>query len=135
MLSDSSNKTITLISTDEYRNRLARIQEEMAKRELDALLVTSEDNYRYITGFDSPTWYNLTRPRYCIVPSKGEPLVIVPSNNVKAIEETTWIKDIRSWVSPCPEDDGVTLTGDALKACAGRFNRIGAELGAQSRLP
>lgn len=134
MPSEPSNETVQPIGVDEYRARLARIQEGMAKRELDALLVTSEDNYRYITGFDSPTWYNLTRPRYCIVPSKGEPSVIVPSNNVEAIEETTWIKDIRSWVSPCPEDDGVTLTVDALKASAGTFNRVGAELGAQSRL-
>lgn len=124
----------TAITREEYEGRVGRIQEAMSKRRLDALLITSEDNYRYITGFDSPTWHNLTRPRYCIVPSVGDPLVIVPANNVEAIRDTTWMADIRSWVSPCPEDDGITLTVDALKTAVGKFNRIGAELGPQSRL-
>jgi Xaa-Pro aminopeptidase len=122
------------IAESEYRARCARVQEEMARRRLDALLVTSEDNYRYLTGFSSPTWLNLTRPRYCVLPAAGEPILIVPSNNVPIVEATTWVKRCRSWVSPCPEDDGITLTADALKAAVGRHRRIGAELGPQSRL-
>ncbi|MSO93501.1 MAG: aminopeptidase P family protein [Rhodospirillales bacterium] len=122
------------ISEAEYRARVATIQKAMARERLDALLITSEDNYRYITGFNSPTWHNLTRPRYCVVPLSGDPSVIVPANNTAIIEETSWVKNVKWWIAPCPADDGVTLTIDALKACAGKFKRVGAELGPQSRL-
>lgn len=131
---NGSKGTVPEISEAEYRARVARVQEEMDRRRLDALLVTSEDNYRYLTGFASPTWLNLTRPRYCVVPRVGEPRLIVPLNNAMIVEKTTWLKRYETWVSPCPEDDGVTLAVDALKACLGKHRRVGAELGPQSRL-
>ena len=129
-----SDSAVAPISEAEYRARVATIQKAMARERLDALLITSEDNYRYITGFNSPTWHNLTRPRYCIVPLAGDPTVVVPANNTAIVEETSWVKDVKWWIAPCPADDGVTLTVEALKARAGRFNRVGAELGPQSRL-
>lgn len=122
------------ITVEEYLERVRRVQETMTAEQLDALLITSEDNYRYLTGFNSPTWQNLTRPRFCIVPRAGDPFLIVPANNTVIAEETSWVRDIRSWMSPCPADDGVSLVVDGLKACAGKFNRIGAELGPESRL-
>lgn len=122
------------IRTEEYKKRVARVQAAMDERRLDAILITSEDNYRYLTGFNSPTWVNLTRPRFCIIPRDGTPFVIVPSNNTVIVEETSWIRDIRSWVSPNPADDGVTLVIDGLRSCGAEFGRIGAELGPQSRL-
>ncbi|MBI4182399.1 MAG: aminopeptidase P family protein [Proteobacteria bacterium] len=122
------------LAVEEYRRRVGRIQEAMAAERLDALLITSEDNYRYVTGFNSPTWQNLTRPRFCIVPLAGDPCVIVPSNNTVIVEETSWIRDVRSWVSPNPADDGVSLVREGLRACPRRHNRVGAELGPESRL-
>ena len=123
------------ISADEHRQRLGAAQERMAELKLDALFVTSEDNYRYLTGFNAPVWQNLTRPRYCIVPSQGDPILIVPSGNqVIAAKSAAWIEDVRTWTAPNPEDDGVSLIVDALKACAGKHNRVGAELGRESRM-
>ena len=131
---EGSAETLPRITTKEYQERVRRVQEAMDAERLDALLITSEDNYRYLTGFNSPTWNNLTRPRFCILPRVGEPCVIVPSNNLAIVAETSWVKDVRTWVSPCPADDGVSLVVDALKSCAGHFKRVGAELGPQSRL-
>ena len=71
------------ISVDEHRARIAATQERMAEQRLDALLITSEDNYRYLTGFNAPVWQNLTRPRYCIVPPKGDPVLIIPTGDLK----------------------------------------------------
>jgi Xaa-Pro aminopeptidase len=126
---EASAESLPRFTTQEYRERVQRVQETMEAERLDALLITSEDNYRYLTGFNSPTWI-----RYCILPRVGDPVVIVPSNNTAIVAETSWVTDVRSWVSPCPADDGVSLVVDALKSHTGRFNRVGAELGPQSRL-
>lgn len=123
------------ISHDEYRQRIVTVQSRMDEMRLDALFITSEDNYRYLTGFDAPVWQNLTRPRYCVLPSHGDPILILPSGNeIIAHFTAPWISDIRSWAAPNPQDDGVSLCVDALKACAGRHGRIGAELGRESRV-
>ena len=134
MAVEESAESSPRITTEEYQERVRRVQERMDADRLDALLITSEDNYRYLTGFNSPTWVNLTRPRYCILPRIGEPCVIVPSNNLAIVAQTSWVTDVRSWVSPCPADDDVSLVIDALKSCAGHFKRVGAELEPQSRL-
>ena len=123
------------IAAEEYQARTARVQERMAAERLDALFITSEDNYRYLTGFDAPVWQNLTRPRYLVVPGAGAPILIVPTSNTVITDRTVpWIGDVRTWVAPEPADDGVSLVVDALRASAGRFGRIGAELGPESRL-
>ena len=123
------------ISADEHRARVAAAQERMAGERLDALFITSEDNYRYLTGFNAPVWQNLTRPRYCVVPAKGEPILIIPTGNaVIAHRSAEWIRDVRTWVAPQPEDDGVSLAIDALEECAGPHRRVGAELGRESRV-
>ena len=41
------------IRTSEYRERLSRVQAEMADAALDALFITSEDNFRWLTGFNA----------------------------------------------------------------------------------
>jgi Xaa-Pro dipeptidase len=122
------------IAEDEYRARLDRTQHAMKAAGFDALLLTAESNFRYITGFNSQTWVNLTRPRYCIVPLRGDPVVICPKSNVVILETTSWISDVRTWPAPRPEDDGVSLVVEALKSCSGQSGRVGAELGAESRL-
>ena len=122
------------ITRDEYLDRVHRTQEAMAEERLDALLITSEDNFKYLTGFHSPVWQNLTRPRYCVLPRFGDPVLIVPRNNVITTERTSWVKDIRSWMSPCPADDGISLVVACLREAAGKFGRLGAELGPESRL-
>ncbi|ESX18819.1 hypothetical protein X765_32310 [Mesorhizobium sp. LSHC440B00] len=46
----------------------------------------------------------------------------------------TCIQDIRSWPSPCPEDDGTTLVVEALTDLPRRFGRVGAEFGLEQRI-
>lgn len=124
----------TEITQDEYRARTARVQQALAAQRCDAMILTSEDNVQYLTGYRSPVWNNLTRPRYLIVPANGDPIIISSLNYVVIIEETTWIRDIRTWIAPNPEDEGITTAVDALKSVAGKNKRIAAELGQQSRL-
>jgi Xaa-Pro aminopeptidase len=118
----------------EPKARTAKIQADLDRLGCDALFITSEDNFRYLTGLHGPVWHNLTRPRYLIVPRKGDPILISTSNHVVIAEETSWITDIRTWVGPNPEDDGISLVIDAVRACLGNGMKLAAELGPQSRL-
>jgi Xaa-Pro dipeptidase len=127
-------RTLPRIAETEYRERVAGLQRAMDIERLDALVLTSEDHFQYFTGFHSPTWLNLTRPRFCIIPCKSDPIIIIPSNNAFIARQTSWISDVRTWVSPCPSDEGVTLVADAIRAAATTFRRVGAELGPESRL-
>ena len=122
------------IGADEHRGRIATVQSRMQEMDLGALFITSEDNFRYLTGFCAPVWQNLTRPRYCVLPAAGDPILVLPSGNeVIAQKMAPWISDVRTWVAPNPADDGVSVAVDALVSSAGN-RRIGAELGRESRV-
>jgi ectoine hydrolase len=58
----------------EYRDRLAKTRAEMARRSLDALLVTDPANMNYLTGYDAWSFYV---PQAVIVPLREEPPVWV----------------------------------------------------------
>lgn len=120
-------------SLTEFEQRTARAQKMMHTAQLDALLLTTEPNFRYFTGFKSQFWESPTRPWFTIVPLSGKPIAVVPEIGRVGLENT-WIDDVRTWPSPRPEDDGVTLLADTLSSLTGRFGRVGALLGPESHL-
>ena len=64
---------------EEFENRTLRAQEIMHKYELDGILLTTPQNIRYFTGYDSQFWESPTRPWFVIVPLLGKPIAIVPN--------------------------------------------------------
>jgi Xaa-Pro aminopeptidase len=112
----------------EHEARLARAQALMTEAGLDGLLVTAEQQVRYFTGFDSQFWASPTRPWFVVVPRDGALVAVIPEIGGPGMA-ATWVEDIRTWPAPRPEDDGVTLVGQALGELPRRFGRIGAELG------
>jgi Xaa-Pro dipeptidase len=118
----------------EYEARWSRVSVAMTEAGLDAVLVTSEANFRYFSGFDSQTWVSPTRPRYLVLRRDNEPVAVVPASNVSGMRERTPIADIRWWNAPNPTDEGVSAVTAALCDSARRFGAIGAELGPESRL-
>ncbi|MFW8643068.1 hypothetical protein ACOJBO_11115 [Rhizobium beringeri] len=46
----------------------------------------------------------------------------------------TWMKDIRTWQAPNPEDDGISLLKSTIESFPRRYGRIGAELGREMAL-
>jgi Xaa-Pro aminopeptidase len=59
---------------DEYRSRATRVREEMARREIDVLFVTSAPNTCYLTGFES-IWYPPRAPVGVVVTQDSEQIV------------------------------------------------------------
>ena len=120
-------------SQSEFEHRAQKAQRVMNEEKLDAILLTTEPNVRYFSGFLTQFWQSPTRPWFLIVPREGELIAVIPEIG-RAGMELTWVNDIRTWASPCPEDDGITLLAQALSEVTVRFGRIGMTLGQESHL-
>ena len=117
----------------EYRHRLSRAQTMMAKAGLACLLLSTEPEVRYFTGYLTRFWESPARPWFLIVPAVGDPIAVIPSIGV-ALMSRSWIKDIRSWRSPDLQDDGVSLLRDALCEVAGTDGKIGVPSGLETHV-
>lgn len=115
----------------EYKARVGRARAFMDKAGIGALLVTAEVNFRFLTGLVNQGWASPARPRYFLLPLEGEPVAIVPTGTRIAMRDS-WVRDVRCWTAPCPEDDGISLLRDAIRATGAK--RVGAELGPETRL-
>ncbi len=120
----------------EFEARVGLAQARMHAAELDGIVLTTPQNFRYFSGFNSQFWESPTRPFFLIVPREGLPIAAVPSIGGPAMQ-TTWVQDIRTWHAPCPQDDGVSLLDGILRALPRRFGKIGWEMGRESiiRMP
>ncbi|MEM7195674.1 MAG: Xaa-Pro peptidase family protein [Pseudomonadota bacterium] len=117
----------------EFERRLAGFQRCMANNHLDAVLLTTEPNVRYFSGFLTQFWQSPTRPWFLVLPLDGEPIAIIPEIGVSGMQDT-WVSDIRSWPSPRPEDDGISLLIECLSSLCRRYRRLGMTLGPESHL-
>ena len=98
---------------DEFAARLAAIQARMETHAIAALLLTTESDIFYFTGFLSQFWQSPTRPWFVVIPASGRPIAVIPEIGVNAMA-SEFITDIRSWSSPRASDDGVSLLAETL---------------------
>jgi Xaa-Pro aminopeptidase len=117
----------------EFHHRLKRAQTMMAQAGLAGLLLSTEPEVRYFTGYLTRFWESPTRPWFLIIPVSGDPIAVIPSIGV-ALMSRGWISDIRSWRSPDLADDGVSLLRDALREVAGEGGRIGVPSGLETHV-
>ena len=117
----------------EFEARMNMVQARMRELELDVILLTCEPDVRYFTGFFTQFWQSPTRPWFVLLPLDGKPIAVIPEIG-EAGMAATWVEDIRTWPSPRPEDDGISLLRDAIDSLPARFSRIGVPLGHESFL-
>ncbi|MCK5746012.1 MAG: aminopeptidase P family protein, partial [Oricola sp.] len=113
----------------EYESRLAAIQTSMHGANLDALFFTSEAEMRYFTGFRTLFWQSPTRPWFLVVPRSGMPVAVIPEIGADLMR-SAFVGKVRSWASPHPDDDGLSLLVDALRPHA----RVGMMIGRETAL-
>ncbi len=101
-------------SNEEFEKRVDRAQRLLHEEGISALLVCTEPEVRYLTGFHTPFWQSPTRPWFVILPRSGKPVAVIPSIGEASMSET-WIDDIRTWSSPNPSDEGVSLLAETLR--------------------
>ena len=117
----------------EFESRTARAQARMAEAGVGALLLTTEPELRYFTGYLSQFWQSPTRPWFLVLPAAGKPIAVIPAIGAECMGRT-WVDDIRTWSSPRPEDEGVTLLAQTLHEVAGEAPRIGVSRGPETHL-
>lgn len=98
-----------------------------------ALLVMTEPEVRYFTGFLTPFWQSPTRPWFVVIPRTGKPVAIIPAIGAECMART-WIDDIRIWSSPNPADEGVSLLAETLRELISSDGTIGLPMGPETAL-
>ncbi len=104
----------------------------MAAEGLSALLLSTEPEIRWFSGFLTQFWQSPTRPWFLVVPAHGKPVAVIPGIGAECMGRT-WIEDIRTWSSPDPEDDGVSLLAATLGEHGGS-GAIGLPMGPETHL-
>lgn len=117
----------------EFARRTKAAQALMQKAELSALLLTTEPEIRYFTGYLTRFWESPTRPWFLVVPETGKPVAVIPAIGA-ALMSQTWIDDIRTWSAPDLSDDGVSLLAETLRDLTPESGRIGTPDGHETHL-
>ncbi|SPJ31177.1 M24 family metallopeptidase [Falsiruegeria mediterranea] len=97
----------------EFETRLTKAQALMAQHGFDGILLLSEPEVRYFSGFQTLFWQSPTRPWFLYLPRSGEPVAVIPGIGADLMGRT-WVRDIRTWDAPNPDDDGISLLHDLL---------------------
>ena len=118
---------------EEFEQRTAIVQGLMHGARLDAILVTTEAEIRYFTGFHSQFFESPTRPWFVVVPAEGKPIAVIPTIGESGMA-ATWIDEIHTWPSPRPADDGISLLASTISGLPTRHGRFGMPLGPESIL-
>ena len=119
--------------TAEYENRLSKIQKLMFDAKMDAILLTTQVDIEYYTGFKSQFFQSPTRPWFVLIPSTGKPKAIIPTIGESGMKET-WIDDIQTWMSPNPDDDGISLLLASIKPLMVNYKSLGVPKTLESTL-
>ncbi len=117
----------------EFEARVAKAQAAMAEAGIAALLLTTEPEVRYFSGFMTPFWQSPTRPWFLVIPSAGRPVAVIPEIGAERMA-ATWIEDIRTWPAPRPADDGISELAGLLRELTRTGGAVGLPMGHESLL-
>ncbi|WP_299427295.1 Xaa-Pro peptidase family protein [uncultured Shimia sp.] len=117
----------------EFRTRITRQQAAMTDAGETTLLLTSQADIFYTTGFLTRFWESPARPWFVIIPTQGDPIAVIPSIGADLMSKT-WLTDIRTWDAPFPGDDGVSLLSQTLADIVPEAGTIGLPMGLETHL-
>ena len=83
----------------EYEARLEAANRAMHINNLDAILLASEAEVRYFTGFRTQFWQSPTRPWFVILRRDQTPLAIIPEIGAELMARSD-IAEIEAWPAP-----------------------------------
>lgn len=133
MKDDVDNVPARGFTEAEFTARTAKAQAAMAASGLAGILLTTEPEVRYFSGFHTLFWQSPTRPWFLFVPATGKPIAIIPEIGADLMRKT-WLDDVRTWGAPSPHDDGVGLLVDLLTPFVRSGDPIGLMKGHETHL-
>ena len=94
MLADAADSSLPdRLPVDWYRRKIRQVQEEMANRKLDGLVLLHAPNVIYTTGY-----FHLSteRPLAALIPKSGDPTLFIPALESDQVK-LWWVKDYESY--------------------------------------
>jgi len=116
----------------EFEARWRAARTAMERVGIDALLLTSEANYRYFSGHYSSFWLSKARPMMMLLPREQDPMLIFTSNQTTLARRMSPVKDIRAVNGYAAET--IPLLAQAIRDAGVAKAKIGCELGFKQRL-
>ncbi|MER8874769.1 aminopeptidase P family N-terminal domain-containing protein, partial [Mesorhizobium sp. M0814] len=93
-MSIPTNNEMMDFPVEEYRKRLQRTQEEMAKHDLPVLLLHQPENIHYLSGLHGVGYFSY---HALAVPSHGDPVLILRDVEIPAAHVTSWVRSHTSY--------------------------------------
>ncbi|WP_321449654.1 Xaa-Pro peptidase family protein [uncultured Cohaesibacter sp.] len=109
---------------EEYLARLARVQAELKKRDLDGLIAFLPETVTWITGYFTRAYGTL---QFAIIPAEGEPTLFCRDVEEYYLDTTCVFADRVMWTD---SDDRMKVAADAIKSRMGATAKLGIELSA-----
>ncbi len=104
---------------------VVRLQENMGRAGLDAILAMSPENVVYTTGCHLILAELLAdHPSICVIPREGEPTFVVHGFEEEVARDGTWVSDLRTWGW---HDSPMQVLGDVLREKGLEGSKIGIE--------
>lgn len=117
----------------EFEARTANAQTLLSQSGVAGMLLMSEQDVRYFTGFHTLFWQSPTRPWFVFIPEAGKPVAVIPEIGAELMRRS-WIDDIRTWSAPAPHDDGISILIDLLTPLSNERAKIGVMKGHETHL-
>jgi len=113
----------------EYETRLKKITEQMELKAIDAIILTSDENTFYFSGFDSIVWDSkVSTPGVVIITKDGSMALATTKGGAETARVTSCVEDIRTFGK-----DGYPSLAKAITSLLADKNlisgRIGLEIG------
>lgn len=128
----TAQASIAPFARSEFEARWERLQRGMAEEGLDGLLITSQTNFEYVTGYRTPAWMIRSRPLLVLLPVDGEPTGIVSVTHAVELEAEGLIDDLYAYDGFEAEATAALLAALGDRGMNG--GRLGIEAGQEQRL-
>jgi Xaa-Pro aminopeptidase len=117
---------------DEYELRVSRARTLMEETGIDALLLTQQENVRYLAGYLSLLWISKFRPLLALLPRDPStpPTLILPGQEY-GNAKTSWIEEVTFYRD---QEDPISTVVNALHKKGLQGKTVGIELGYGSRI-
>jgi Xaa-Pro aminopeptidase len=87
---------------DDILDRRRRFEREMERRELDAVVVGTEGNTVYFTGYETTFWVNKSKPFFVVLAPGRQPLVVCHVGEATSVSLDSVDVDVRAYAGPNP---------------------------------
>ena len=120
------------LPSEEVAQRLSALHSRLGSEDVDALVLVSDENIAYYSGFRRTFPSPLDWFQALVLTADGRSVFLAPSQNVNIVERTTHVDEVRAWGGPpdlgfpsSPVDGLSQLVSELLPS----RSRIGLELG------